>query len=280
MCVCVTTTTGLLGKRTRFQQDAKMQLVVVQEVYPGAVGRAERDSNAHLQWARTSVAGLRSEHLLEKLDLTETDKGNYNALEGNTFTSVLEEVCTPIQQVLLAAQSEYVMHTHPLGDDITVGEGLAFVEGLMGNAVLPTQSGAALCNAIQRYALVRRSMLELKKNNYRERSLEQLEMLIAELKLSVVCVTNRIRDDAMLDHSGDSEALAGQFAIASQAALQMCYATPMQSVVALQLVLAGAYYSLELRKNAMDIFMHLGRFDGAIDCLVGMHVCVCVCVCV
>ena len=239
--------TGVMGRRTRWQQDMKSQLVLA-----------------------TRPAEEESKHSAEQQLQQDERKEAEPETDDDDESDLMPEACSLSSDVLLPSLSlEHALPSHPLtalqrclllgivdcmrasaptSHVTTTQQVLAFLA-----TVLSPSAGHERSWAAEQAALLLQSTLEVADNHKQDRALLQLEKLSSSIKQQ--------------EAAGDEQAAQRQ----RRVRLQDVYSSGLMSAWRLQLTVGGVFERLGLTRAALDVYESIGWLDGVIEMSVALE---------
>ena len=248
VCGVSVAVTGVMGKRTKWQQDKKSQLVVTAETTAGAerMERAEeaKESAGSEEWKEEDEDGEDSNKFMPTVQQLDSDV----LLPTLALDEQLHSMrLSAVQRALLLALSNHL--TTSASTHITLREQqLAYLHTILA-------SSSQRSWAVEQSALYHRSILELDDKHRQDRALQQLEDMS---QLQPTAPTDTARDDA----DADAE---------RRVRMEDVYVSAWPPVWRVKLAVAGRFERMGLLRSALDLYDSMQWMEGIIEMNVALQ---------
>lgn len=239
--------TGIMGKRTKWQQDEKTQFVVL--VTPGALDAIDMKYESAVTEKYKTLLPLEV-----KLDNDVLLDIPVYRTEDNK--PVNQESLSVLDQAIVLACCEAVK-SNPGSVELTAYEMLAYL-----NRIINPVEGMSRSWAVQITALCRRGALEVKDTHLQDRAVLQLENTVFQISRTIQQENERLNIPAGGPTFSDDEVAAFR--------MQDVFYSAALPVWEIKRMVADVYKSLGLTPPAAELYEELEDWDNVISAYVSM----------
>ena len=249
MCGLSVAVTGVMGKRTKWQQDKKSQLVVTAEARTDSVqarGEEVKESKEGDEWKQDEEKGEEREDDEQYMPGVQQLDSDVLLPSLSLDAHIQSMPLSAVQRALLLALSNFL--TTAASTHITLREQqLAYL-----HTILASTSQRSW--AIEQCALYHRSILELDDRHKQDRALQQLEDMC------------QLEPTTALDNSAHSDTNTER-----RVRMEDVYVSGWPAVWRVKLAVGGRFERLGLSRSALDLYESMQWMDGIIEMNVALQ---------
>ncbi|KAK5112358.1 hypothetical protein LTR62_004321 [Meristemomyces frigidus] len=263
--------TGLLGKRTKFQQHDISQLVVLaksadDDAVEGSNGLVAKDTSKTAEETKPAEVDLNDDTLLERISFTDTSAEKSELIDEQSLSPALQQLdagnqpqLNPLDSTLLLSFASSITNTSPQ-DGLTREETLPYATRVL--------DGGSSNWQIYTQALLVRSRIEGYKSRTVERGLLQLQALVDQV-IADTAGAEPVTDDNPTDSTSSTSFLPRPKASESASVterLRYIFQLASPSRWELEAELATRWVSLGGLRSALEIYERLEMWAEAALC--------------